>query len=171
MEKPFIKKILAVVLGFSLIILIFGTVSLIWDAIGIGDLNKINDGLDDIQSFMRWSTVGLALMMVPALTCYAFAFFSDKKFYKITAAALSLVVVLCCIVFISVCRHIAFDDGYVSTYASAAGYFSELMQILVASTLIGVYFLLISVLPVKKAEQVATETVETEPEEVKNEEN
>ena len=171
MDKPFIKKILAVVLGLSLVIMLFGMVSLIWDAIGIGDLKKMNDGLDDVQSFMRWSAVGLALMMVPALTSYALAFFSDKKFYKITAASLSLVVVLCCIIFISVCRHIAIDDGYTSTYASATGYLSELMQIFIASTLIGVYFLLITVLPAKKAEKVETEQVEAKTEEVENEEN
>ena len=171
MDKPFIKKILAVVLGISLLIMIFETVSLIWDAIGIGDLKEITESLDDIQSYMRWAAVGLALMIVPALTSYAFAFFSNKKFYKITAAALSLVVVLCCIIFISVCRHIAIDDGNMSYYASAAGYFVELMQILIASTLIGVYFLLITVLPAKKTEKVETETVEAKTEEVENEEN
>lgn len=171
MDKAFIKKILAVVLGIALIIMIFGTVSLFWDAIGIGDLKKLDHNLDAVESFMRWSAVGLALMMVPALTSYAFAFFSDKKFYKITAASLSLAVVLCCIIFISLCRHYAIDDGYVSTYASAAGYFSELMQILIASTLIGVYFLLITVLPAKKTEQVEATTVEAKTEEVKNEEN
>ena len=166
MDKHFIKKILAIVLGLALVIMIFGTVSLIWDAISIGDLKEINDGLNDINSFMRWSTVGLALMMAPALTSYAFAFFSNKKFYKIAAASLSLAVVLCCIIFISVSRHIALDDKNVSYYASAAGYLSELMQIFIASTLIGVYFLLITVLPAKKAEQVEAKT-----EEVENEEN
>ena len=171
MDKPFVKTILAVVLGLALIMLIFETVSLIWDAIGIGDLKEMSNGLDDIQSFMRWSAVGLALMMVPALTSYAFAFFSNKKFYKIAAASLSLVVVLCCIIFISVSRHIALDDKNVSYYASAAGYFVELMQILISSALIGVYFLLITVLPAKKTGTVETETVKAKTEEVENEEN
>lgn len=171
MDKPFIKKILAVVLGISLIILIFETASLIYSAVTLGDLKEINDYLNDIQSYMRWSALGLALMMVPALTCYVFAFFSEKKFYKITAASLSLIVVICCIVFISMCRRYAVDKG-LSDYASAAGYFSELMQIMVASALIGVYFLLISVLPAKKVKPVEeAEVTEAITEEVRNEEN
>ena len=171
MDKPFIKKILAVVLGLSLIILIFETVSLIWNTIGMGDLKTLDHDLNDVESFMRWTAVGLAVMMVPALTSYVFAFFSDKKLFKITSAALSLVVVVCCITFITLCRDVAIEYDSISAYSSASGYFSELMQILISSALIGVYFLLISVLPAKKAGEVATETVEAKPEEVKNEEN
>ena len=161
MDKPFVKKILAVVLGLALIIMIFGTISLIWDAIGMGDLKELSGSLNDIQSFMRWTAVGLAIMVVPALASYVFAFFSDKKLFKITSAVLSLVVVICCITFITLCRNMAVDLGTTS-YASAAGYFSELMQLLIASALIGIYFLLISVLPAKKAEKVETEEAENE---------
>lgn len=151
MDKKFIKKILAVLLGISLLIMIYEWVSLIMDAALADDTVLL--GSSDIKEstmFMKWTSVALVCLLVPTFTCYVFAFFGNKKIFNICSAILSLFVAVCCIAFFAKMRSILLEDAYASVYASGVGYFSEMMQLAVPSLIACAYFTICSVLAFKK---------------------
>ncbi|MBD5584323.1 MAG: hypothetical protein HDQ88_04520 [Clostridia bacterium] len=157
MDKKFIKKILAVVLGMSLLIMIYRLVSLIMDASLTDD--AVLMGSSDIEEsamFMKWTSVALICLLVPTLTCYAFAFFGNKKIFTICSAVLSLFVAVCCIAFFAKMRSILLEDVDALVYASGAGYFSEMMQLAVPSLIACAYFTVCSVLAFKKVNNSKT---------------
>jgi len=154
MDKSFIKKILAVVLGISLVIMIYETFSLIVGAVLVDDLKLLNTRLNDLQTFMKWSAVALACMLIPTLASYVFAFFGKGKLLSLLAAILSLVITVCCVVFFCVCRSYALQGFSTTNYASSAAYLAELIQLAVAAALCGVYFLVTLKRPAKKELEV-----------------
>ena len=163
MDKSFIKKILAVVLGIAVIIMVFETVSLLFDACLIDDVKIFQGhGLDDLQAFMKWSAVGLACTLIPTLACYVMTCFTKGKLFTLISAILSFAVMACGIAFLCVAHSYAMQGYSSSNYASATGYFSELLKIAIAAALIGLYFLLVTVIPAKKKNETQSEVSENE---------
>lgn len=171
MDKAFVKKVLAVLLGISLVILVYETVSLIVGATLFDDLEILDHSLNDLEAFMKWSAVALACMLIPTLASYVFAFFSNKKTFGLISAVLSFVIAVCCIAFFCVTRTYAMQGFSNSNYAQSATFLGEFIQIAVAATLIGAYFLITFSLSVKKkraetvgetVDETAGVTVETE---------
>lgn len=157
MEKAFVKKVLAVLLGVSLVILVYETASLIVAAALFDDLQIFENSLNDLEAFMKWSAVALACMLIPALASYVFAFFGKNKLFVLISAALSLIVTICCIAFFCMARVYAMQGFSSSSYAQGASFLSEFIQIAIASALIGAYLLITFLRSVKKKH---TETVE-----------
>lgn len=171
MDKAFVKKVLAVLLGISLVILVYETVSLIVGATLFDDLEILDHSLNDLEAFMKWSAVALACMLIPTLASYVFAFFSNKKTFVLISAILSFVIAVCCIAFFCVTRTYAMQGFSSTNYAQSATFLGEFIQIAVAATLIGAYFLTTFLLTVKKdrtatveetVEEVIDEAVEAE---------
>lgn len=130
MDKPFIKKILAVVLGLSVMIMVYETVSLIFGACLFDDLELLQSSqLNDLQAFMKWSAVGLACMLIPTLTCYVMTFLTKGKLFTLISAILSFGITACCIAFLCVSHSYALQGFNTSNYTSATGYFSDLLQL------------------------------------------
>lgn len=172
MDKSFVKKILAVLLGISLVIMVYETVSAIIGVITLDDLQILQIYLTDLQAFIKWSMVGLICIIIPTLASYVFAFLSKKKTFALISAVLSFFVTICCIVFFSVARSYAMHGFSSSNYAEGVSLFTAYIQIGVASALIGAYFLITLLHRDKK--QAVTETAEEteqQAEEVENEEN
>ena len=157
MEKAFVKKVLAVLLGVSLVILVYETASLIVAAALFDDLQIFENSLNDLEAFIKWSAVALACMLIPALASYVFAFFGKNKLFVLISAALSLIVTICCIAFFCMARVYAMQGFSSSSYAQGASFLSEFIQIAIASALIGSYLLITFLRSVKKKH---TETVE-----------
>ena len=157
MDKAFVKKVLAVLLGVSLVILVYETVSLIVAAALFDDLQIFENRLNDLEAFIKWSAVALACMLIPALASYVFAFFGKNKIFVLISAVLSLIVTICCIAFFCMARVYAMQGFSSSSYAQGASFLSEFIQIAIASALIGAYLLITFLRSVKKKH---TETVE-----------
>ena len=157
MDKAFVKKVLAVLLGFSLVIMVYETASLIVGATLFDDLQIFENSLNDLEAFIKWSAVALACMLIPALASYVFAFFGKNKLFVLISAALSLIVTICCIAFFCMARVYAMQGFSSSSYAQGASFLSEFIQIAIASALIGAYLLITFLRSVKKKH---TETVE-----------
>lgn len=157
MEKAFVKKVLAILLGVSLVILVYETVSLIVAVALFDDLQIFENSLNDLEAFIKWSAVALACMLIPALASYVFAFFGKNKLFVLISAALSLIVTICCIAFFCMARVYAMQGFSSSSYAQGASFLSEFIQIAIASALIGAYLLVAFLRSVKKKH---TETVE-----------
>ncbi len=157
MEKAFVKKVLAVLLGVSLVILVYETASLIVAAALFDDLQIFENSLNDLEAFIKWSAVALACMLIPALASYVFAFFGKNKLFVLISAALSLIVTICWIAFFCMARVYAMQGFSSSSYAQGASFLSEFIQIAIASALIGAYLLITFLRSVKKKH---TETVE-----------
>ncbi len=157
MDKAFLKKVLAVLLGVSLVILVYETVSLIVAAALFDDLQIFENSLNDLEAFMKWSAVALACMLIPALASYVFAFFGKNKLFVLISAALSLIVTICCIAFFCMARVYAMQGFSSTSYAQGASFLSEFIQIAIASALIGAYLLITFLRSVKIKH---TETVE-----------
>lgn len=157
MDKAFVKKVLAVLLGVSLVILVYETVSLIVTAALFDDLQIFENSLNDLEAFIKWSAVALACMLIPALASYVFAFFGKNKLFVLISAALSLIVTICCIAFFCMARVYAMKGFSSTSYAQGASFLSEFIQIAIASALIGAYLLITFLRSVKKKH---TETVE-----------
>lgn len=157
MEKAFVKKVLAVLLGVSLVILVYETASLIVAAALFDDLQIFENSLNDLEAFIKWSAVALACMLIPALASYVFAFFGKNKLFVLISAALSLIVTICCIAFFCMARVYAMQGFSSSSYAQGASFLSEYIQIAIASALIGAYLLITFLRSVKIKH---TETVE-----------
>ncbi len=157
MDKAFVKKVLAVLLGVSLVILVYETVSLIVAAALFDDLQIFENSLNDLEAFIKWSAVALACMLIPALVSYVFAFFGKNKLFVLISAALSLIVTICCIAFFCMARVYAMQGFSSTSYAQGASFLSEFIQIAIASALIGAYLLITFLRSVKKKH---TETVE-----------
>ncbi len=157
MEKAFVKKVLAVLLGVSLVILVYETVSLIVAAALFDDLQIFENSLNDLEAFIKWSAVALACMLIPALASYVFAFFGKNKLFVLISAVLSLIVTICCIAFFCMARVYAMQGFSSTSYAQGASFLSEFIQIAIASALIGAYLLVAFLRSVKKKH---TETVE-----------
>ena len=157
MDKAFVKKVLAVLLGVSLVILVYETVSLIVTAALFDDLQIFENSLNDLEAFIKWSAVALACMLIPALASYVFAFFGKNKLFVLISAALSLIVTICCIAFFCMARVYAMQGFSSTSYAQGASFLSEFIQIAIASALIGAYLLITFLRSVKKKH---TETVE-----------
>lgn len=157
MDKAFVKKVLAVLLGVSLVILVYETVSLIVAAALFDDLEIFENSLNDLEAFIKWSAVALACMLIPALVSYVFAFFGKNKIFVLISAALSLIVTICCIAFFCMARVYAMQGFSSTSYAQGASFLSEFIQIAIASALIGAYLLITFLRSVKKKH---TETVE-----------
>ena len=167
MDKAFVKKVLAVLLGISLVIMVYETASLIVGATLFDDLQIFENSLNDLEAFIKWSAVALACMLIPALASYVFAFFSKKKSFVLISAILSLVIAACCIAFYCVTRMYAMQGFSASNYAQSATFLGEFVQIAVASILVGAYFLTAFLLSVKKnraetVEEAVEETVDAE---------
>lgn len=163
MDKPFIKKILAVVLGLSVMIMVYETVSLIFGACLFDDLELLQSSqLNDLLAFMKWSAVGLACMLIPTLTCYVMTFLTKGKLFTLISAILSFGITACCIAFLCVSHSYALQGFNTSNFTSATGYFSDLLQIAVAAVLIGVYFLIVTFIPVKVKNIAQSEVNENE---------
>ena len=120
MEKAFVKKVLAVLLGVSLVILVYETASLIVAAALFDDLQIFENSLNDLEAFIKWSAVALACMLIPALASYVFAFFGKNKLFVLISAALSLIVTICCIAFFCMARVYAMQGFSSSSYAQGA---------------------------------------------------
>ena len=157
MDKAFVKKVLAVLLGVSLVILVYETVSLIVTAALLDDLQIFDNSLNELDYFINWSAVSLACMLIPALASYVFAFFGKNKLFVLISAALSLIVTICCIAFFCMARVYAMQGFSSTSYAQGASLLSEFIQIAIASALIGAYLLITFLRSVKKKH---TETVE-----------
>lgn len=157
MDKAFVKKVLAVLLGISLVILVYETVSLIVAAALFDDLQIFENSLNDLEAFIKWSAVALACMLIPALASYVFAFFGKNKIFVLISAVLSLIVTICCIAFFCMARVYAMQGFSSTSYAQGASFLSEFIQIAIASALIGAYLLITFLRSVKKKH---TETVE-----------
>lgn len=157
MEKAFVKKVLAVLLGVSLVILVYETVSLIVAAALFDDLQIFENSLNDLEAFIKWSAVALACMLIPALASYVFAFFGKNKLFVLISAVLSLIVTICCIAFFCMARVYAMQGFSSTSYAQGASFLSEFIQIAIASALIGAYLLITFLRSVKIKH---TETVE-----------
>lgn len=157
MDKAFVKKVLAVLLGVSLVILVYETASLIVAAALFDDLQIFENSLNDLEAFIKWSAVALACMLIPALASYVFAFFGKNKLFVLISAALSLIVTICCIAFFCMARVYAMQGFSSTSYAQGASFLSEFIQIAIASALIGAYLLITFLRSVKKKH---TETVE-----------
>lgn len=157
MDKAFVKKVLAVLLGISLVIMVYETASMIVGATLMDDLEIFQNSLSRLEKFIKWSAVALACMLIPVLASYVFAFFSKKKYFVLISAVLSFVVAVCCIAFYCVGHDYAMEKFYNSVYAEGAAYISGFIQIAVASILVGAYFLTVFLLALKKDR---TETVE-----------
>ncbi len=157
MEKAFVKKVLAVLLGVSLVILVYETASLIAAAALFDDLQIFENSLNDLEAFIKWSAVALACMLIPALASYVFAFFGKNKLFVLISAVLSLIVTICCIAFFCMARVYAMQGFSSTSYAQGASFLSEFIQIAIASALIGAYLLITFLRSVKKKH---TETVE-----------
>lgn len=157
MDKAFVKKVLAVLLGVSLVILVYETVSLIVAAALFDDLQIFENSLNDLEAFIKWSAVALACMLIPALASYVFAFFGKNKLFVLISAVLSLIVTICCIAFFCMARVYAMQGFSSTSYAQGASFLSEFIQIAIASALIGAYLLITFLRSVKIKH---TETVE-----------
>lgn len=157
MDKAFVKKVLAVLLGVSLVILVYETASLIVAAALFDDLQIFENSLNDLEAFIKWSAVALACMLIPALASYVFAFFGKNKLFVLISAVLSLIVTICCIAFFCMARVYAMQGFSSSSYAQGASFLSEYIQIAIASALIGAYLLITFLRSVKIKH---TETVE-----------
>jgi len=148
MEKTFVKKVLAVVLGISLFVMLVSLASLIMDAVLADDvllLDSNNDYIKEISMFMKWTSVALVCAIVPTVLCYIFAYFGNGKIFNICAAVLSFFVAAGCIAFIFVVRDIAMEEIRSDAYAAATGYISELVQLGVSTVISGIFFTVNSV--------------------------
>lgn len=149
MDKKIAKKILAVVLGITLIAMIFAVFSLILAAVGVNDLEALETSSDEL-ALLKWQAVALVCIMVPTLACYAFAFFGNGKIFNIASAVLSLFVAVTSLAFFIVLREAAMDTVSSTTYASVATSFTEFIQLAVCATIALVYFIVNTVACFKK---------------------
>ncbi len=143
MNKPFVQKILAVVLGISLFVMLMSFVSLIFDAALIDDVSTFAN--EDLMNLSKWMTVGIICILIPTFVCYAFTFFAKSKIFSICSAVLSAFVTICSIAFIFVLRAEILDNFNLQNYSLLTGYVQEMLILAVPALLVCVYFILNSI--------------------------
>lgn len=154
---------LAVVLGLCVLIMLYSLASLIMDAALSKDMIEMgSSSVYKTVYFVKWSSVGLACLLVPAFASAAFAYFGKNKFLPIIAAVMFFFVAASAFGFIAKVRDIAGTNS--TAYAAATGYIQELLQLAVPAILAGAYFILTAVkaFSVKQIKEVTKEEAQNE---------
>lgn len=99
MDKAFLKRTLVVIMGVCAIVLIFQFASLISIAAGLDDVIDHVRSTLSISLFVKWTSVATVLIMIPLFASYVFSCLSKNVIFRISSAALSLLVALCAISF------------------------------------------------------------------------
>ena len=75
MNKSFVKNVIAVILGIALLIAVYEVFSMLIGAFVVDDALKFStDGsMNKVIEFTKWSSVGIGLLLVPALLGSVFA--------------------------------------------------------------------------------------------------
>ncbi len=149
MNRNFIKTVIAVVLGICLVTMIMTAVGFISEAALADDLLQLN-GDPDIVPMIKWTALSLALLLIPAVVCYVFTCFTGHPAMNIFAAAVSFVITLASIVIFIVARNLGIEETSANDYATVSAYFPELLQYMVSSLLVGVFYVLRSVYAFKE---------------------
>ncbi|MDE6001637.1 MAG: hypothetical protein K2G96_04905 [Clostridia bacterium] len=159
MNKPFVKNVLAVILSIALLIEIYELFSLLIGSFIVKDvmLFTSDEDMNKIVQFARWSSVGVGCLLVPALLCSVFGFFSKGRLLKIFSAAIWLAVAVTCMTLLFVLRKIVLDMLDINFYEVAAELMDEMLLVAIPAILICVYFILDSVLLFGKKEVKANE--------------
>ena len=159
MNKPFVKNVLAVILGMALLIEVYEVFSSFISAFIVKDVMLFtSDGdMNKIVEFVKWSSIGVGCLLVPALLGSAFGFFSKGRILKIISAAIWLAVAVTCVTLLFVLRKVVLDMLNVSLYEAAAEFMDELLMVSLPAVLICVYFILDSVFLFGKKEVKANE--------------
>ncbi len=160
MDKAFVKKVIAVVIGISLFVMVASLISLITEAVLADDVMlEAGISMKQVVTYIKWSMVAVICITVSAFVCYAFAYFGNKPVFLIISAAISFAIAICCIVFLAVIREFVLENFSSDVYAVAAEYFGELIQLAIPSVLVGAYFTVSSVKAFVKKEEAHDEEV------------
>ena len=159
MNKPFVKNVLAVILGIALLIEVYEVFSLLISGFIVKDAMLFtSDGdMNKIVEFVKWSSVGVGCLLVPALLGSALGFFSKGRILKIISAAIWLAVAVTCVTLLFVIRKTVVDMLDANLYAVAAELMDEMLLVTVPALLACAYFILDSVLLFGKREVKANE--------------
>ena len=159
MNKPFVKNVLAVILGIALLIEVYEVFSLLISGFIVKDAMLFtSDGdMNKIVEFVKWSSIGVGCLLVPALLGSAFGFFSKTRLLKILSAAIWLAVAVACVTLLFVIRKTVVDMLDANLYAVAAELMDEMLLVTVPALLACAYFILDSVFLFGKKEVKANE--------------
>ncbi|MDE6597203.1 MAG: hypothetical protein K2K60_01015 [Clostridia bacterium] len=159
MNKPFVKNVFAVILGIALLIEVYEAFTLLISGFIVKDAMIFTSETDmnKIVEFVKWSSVGVGCLLVPALLGSALGFFSKGRILKILSAAIWLAVAVTCITLLFVLRKTVLDMLDANLYAVAAELMDEMLLVAIPAVLICVYFILDSVFLFGKKEVKANE--------------
>lgn len=163
MDKKFVKNVMAVVLGISVIMLITSFVSLCMDFAMFKELKALDSVAEKILYYVKWSAVGLFIFMVPMFASYIFAFFGKSKLFKAAAAVLSLALAATALVLL-ICTKDVGGSG-AADLAFKTAFMQELLQVTIPAFLVGVYFIVETAAAVSndgKAQVTAEENTDEE---------
>lgn len=143
MNKPFVKNVLAVVLGICLITEIFSLVTLIPNAAQANNL-ILHAGTDeDLTQFIRlaqWTSVALICLISVTLVCFALTFFTKNAVFCIAASALCLLLAATALAFYGVTDKVAMNMLNANVYAAATEFEGDLLTVAVPAVIICVYY-------------------------------
>lgn len=161
MDKKTVKTIVAVILAICLFTMITATVSLAFDAFLSKDVTVVSSvsvTMKKAISYMSNASVALACLLVPALACFAFSYFTkQKKVFYAASAVLSLFIIATCMGFLFDLRSVALNDFGTSEYAVCAEFFENLITLSVASLIPCVYFTVNAVFAFKEKKETVGE--------------
>lgn len=159
MNKPFVKNVLAVILGIALLIEIYEVFSLIISGAIVKDamLFTSDENMNKIVEFIKWSSIGVGCLLFPALLGSTLGFFSKGRLLKIISSAIWFAVAVTCITLLFVLRKTVVDMLKISLYEVAAELMNEMLLVAIPAVLICVYFILDSVFLFGKKEVKANE--------------
>ena len=157
MNKSFVKNVIAVILGIALLIAVYEVFSMLIGAFVVDDALKFStDGsMNKVIEFTKWSSVGIGLLLVPALLGSVFAYFSKKRALKLVSATIWFALAVTSFTLFFVLRDIAVDSGKAETYAVAVEFMDGMITLFVMTVLLGVYFILDGVFLFGKTKEVA----------------
>lgn len=151
MNKRITDGIIAVIVGLCWFTLFCGCVSIFTDVLLMGDMDKmsmsgINNDLDALVEFIKWTALALTLLLVPAFVCGAFRIFTKNKIFSVICSALHLIVLVCAIGFFCKLHAMAVEDSNATLYTVAVEYFENYISVITLTALLCAYYVYESVL-------------------------
>ncbi len=140
MDKKFLKKVAAVLVGISVLMMLFQFVSAIIYIVTSGELLYLGSKATPVL-FVKNASIGLLCALIAVFVSFGFAVFSKNRIFQAIAGGMCIALAVCCLVLVGVSHSDAVKDLSSETYVSYTAYWSELFQLVVASLIVSVYFI------------------------------
>lgn len=146
MDKTFLRRALAVIVGVCAVALIFQLASLISIATGLNDVVEHVHATLSLALYVKWTAVAIILVMAPLFISYIFSCLSKNVIFQISSALLSLITMLCAISFAVVLNGKVLDMDWSETnYTFYTTFLEEMIAVAVPCFVTFVFYTVSSV--------------------------